>query len=700
MMRRIKEAVAGMVKKAVFTVYLFTVIAPGGVYGQGRKEGARGVKREASAVVAQKVIGQEGGVLEAEGVRFSIPEGAVEAEVEITISRLYEVAEGGEVKNVTAGFGGYRFLPKGMKFKRACELSLEYDARIEGEDAQGIYTYYYDEKEKRWVALERKRVDEEGKRIESYTDHFTDMINGTLSLPESPEPVRVNLNSIKELKAADAAGGIEGIEGLQGGSEGSASFGIKLKVPEGVKGMAPELSLRYASGSGWGLIGKGWSLGGIESISIDTRFGLPAYDRKDTYLVEGSRVKYEGGVWRKEKEQQYERIANGWVEGRGVSENYFEVTGKDGRVKIYGKERWSGKGEGAKYIYYLDRERDSFGNEVKYVYKKENGAEGEEVLLEQVIYGKERDRKVTIAYEGRGDTRIDGRGKYVRKESKRIASIEMSVGGRVVRKYGFKYREDKEVGNEAGENEMGESLLKKIEVKGEGEAEGYAYRFEYEQAEKDKSGKLCVFGETEGWERSGSIAESVHISGGGSGSGGAGVNFIDSVSISGGITASAGSGRGHSKRNFVDVTGDGIADIVEWKKGEIRIYEGKKQSDGKIGYERAEYFDGKALKGLYLSENEDWNWSVGGKLDISGAGVGAGMGLTKQWSRGESRSEFTDVNRDGYVDFVSNGRYYENDRGRGFKGGVGLQGAEKAGIGISEAEKKEAEKGHYFQEGV
>ena len=671
MMKRIKEALAGMVKKAVFTVYLFTMIAPGGVYGQGRTEGARGVKREASWELVKKVIGKEGGVLEAEGVRFSIPEGAVEEEVEITISRLYEVAEGGEVKNVTAGFGGYRFLPKGMKFKRACELSLEYDERIEGEEAQGIYTYYYDEKEKRWIALERKGVDEEGKRIESYTDHFTDMINGTLSLPESPEPVRVNLNSIKELKAADAAGGIEGIEGLKGGSEGSASFGIKLKTPDGVKGMAPALSVSYASGSGWGLLGKGWSLGGIESISIDTRFGLPAYDRKDTYLVEGSRVRYEGGAWIKEKEQRYERIANGWVEGRGVSENYFEVTGKDGRVKIYGKERWSGKGAGAKYIYYLDRESDSFGNEVQYVYKKETGAEGEEVLLEQVIYGKERDRKVTIAYEGRGDTRIDGRGKYVRKESKRIASIEMSVGGRAIRAYGFEYRE----------NEMGESLLERIAVKGEGE-EGYAYKFEYEQAEKE-SGKLRVFGETEGWERSGSIGESVHISGGGSGSGGAGVNFVDSVSISGGITASAGSGSGHSKRNFVDVTGDGIADVVEWSKEGIAVYEGKKGPGGAIGYEKAGIFDAKAVKGLYLSENEDWNWSVGGKLDISGAGVGAGMGLTKQWSRGESRSEFTDVNRDGYVDFVSNGRYYENDRGRGFKGGVGLQGAEKAGIGIS-----------------
>ena len=162
MKKRIKEALAGIVKKAVFMVYLFTVIAPGGVYGQGRREGSRGVKREASELVVQKVIGQEGGVLEAEGVRFVIPCGAVEEETKITISRLYEVAEGGEVKNVTAGFGGWRFLPKGMKFKKACELSLEYDARIEGEEAQGIYTYYYDEKEKRWVALERRESMKKG----------------------------------------------------------------------------------------------------------------------------------------------------------------------------------------------------------------------------------------------------------------------------------------------------------------------------------------------------------------------------------------------------------------------------------------------------------------------------------------------------------------------------------------------------------
>ena len=52
------------------------------------------------------------------------------------------------------------------------------------------------------------------------------------------------------------------------------------------------------------------------------------------------------------------------------------------------------------------------------------------------------------------------------------------------------------------------------------------------------------------------------------------------------------------------------------------------------------------------------------------------------------------------MDFVSKGRYYENDGGRGFKAGIALSGAEKTEIGVSKEEKEEAEKGHYFQEGV
>ena len=686
-----RKVVEGIKEKGVavvlFVVYMVSSIIPVNVYAKEVSGGK--IKVTNSILLASKVIGKEGGIIEGEGVRFEVPKGALEKEVEIRISRLIRVEEG-EVKNVTAGLGGYRFEPSGIQFKKECLIKMAYDERIEEEYAKEIYTYYYNKRKKAWEALKRKGVDIEKKVIESYTNHFTDMINGTLSLPESPGPVNINLNSIKELKAADAVGGIESIEGLKGASEGSASFNMKLQLPGGVRGLTPELAVSYSSGSGYGVLGKGFTLSGIESISIDTRLGLPEYNGKDTYLINGIKVRYEGGGWKEERKQRYAAIKNEWVEGRG-SGNYFEIREKEGRVKIYGKRKWSGGSEGRKYIYYLDEVTDSFGNIIEYNYERERGGEGEEVVLKEIVYGKEKERRIKIEYEGREDVRVEGRGRYLKKESKRIREIKTEVKGEEVKRYKFNYKE----------NAFLESLLESIEVRGSGkEEEGYAYRFEYEAAQSEGDGGIKVFGETEEWEKSGSISESVHISGGGSGSVGVGVNIENALSISGGMTGSGGVGHGYSKRNFVDVTGDGVADIVEWEKGKLKLYEAIREENGKLIYAERKDFDFRALEGAFLSENEDSSWSIGGRVDINAGGVGANVGVTKQGSTGENKAEFTDVNRDGFIDFVSNGKYYENNEGKGFKAGIGFKGAKNAKIKMSEDEKKEMEKAHYFQEGI
>ena len=686
-----KKIAEGIKEKGIsiilFIVYVTVGVLPLNLYAEG--ESGERIKINNSILLASKVIGKEGGIIEGDGVRFEVPKGALEKEVEIKISRLIRVEEG-EVKNVTAGLGGYRFEPSGIQFKKECLIKMAYDERIEEEYAQEIYTYYYNKRKKAWEALKRKGVDVEKKVIESYTNHFTDMINGTLSLPESPGPVNINLNSIKELKAADAVGGIESIEGLKGLSEGSASFNMKLQVPSGVRGLSPELAVSYSSGSGYGVLGKGFGLSGIESISIDTRLGLPEYNGKDTYLINGIKVRYEGGGWKEERKQSYAAIKNEWVEGRG-SGNYFEIKEKDGRVKIYGAKNWSGVSEGRKYLYYLDEIRDSFGNVIEYNYENGKSVEGEEVVLKEIVYGKERERRIKIEYEGREDVRVEGRGKYLKKESKRIREIKTEVKGEEVKTYKFNYKE----------NTFLESLLESIEVRGSGKEEGvYAYRFEYEDAQSEGDGGIKVFGETEEWEKSGSISESVHISGGGSGSVGVGVNIENALSISGGMTGSGGVGRGYSKKNFVDVTGDGLADIVGWEKGKLKLYEAIREENGKLIYAERKDFDFSALEGSFLSENEDSSWSIGGRVDIIVAGIGANVGVTKQGSSGVNKAEFTDVNRDGFIDFVSNGKYYENNQGKGFKEGVGFKGAKNAKIKMSETEKKEMEKAHYFQEGI
>ncbi len=92
--------------------------------------------------------------------------------------------------NVTAGGHGYRFLPHGTHFTgEGATVKIKYDrTRIpSGYTEDDIRTYYYDPAEKHWVALERVRVDKKEECVVSKTTHFTDMINGVIQAPESPQ---------------------------------------------------------------------------------------------------------------------------------------------------------------------------------------------------------------------------------------------------------------------------------------------------------------------------------------------------------------------------------------------------------------------------------------------------------------------------------------------------------------------------------
>ena len=57
---------------------------------------------------------------------------------------------------------------------------------------------------------------------------------------------------------------------------GPSVYSVKITVPPGVAGHAPELALAYNSGAGNGPLGIGWSLD-IPSIVRQTDKGLPEY---------------------------------------------------------------------------------------------------------------------------------------------------------------------------------------------------------------------------------------------------------------------------------------------------------------------------------------------------------------------------------------------------------------------------------------
>ena len=156
-------------------------------------------------------------------VKLEIPAGAVDQQVVISVTKLEDIDElNPGLNNATAGAVGYRFLPDGMQFLQKIKVTIPYDReRVKNEaDLAGLYSYFFNKEKQYWERLERVSIDRENSLITSLTDHFTDIINGVLTLPESPTPLSFNPTSIKEIKAADPGTGINLLDPPQANNQG------------------------------------------------------------------------------------------------------------------------------------------------------------------------------------------------------------------------------------------------------------------------------------------------------------------------------------------------------------------------------------------------------------------------------------------------------------------------------------------------
>lgn len=171
---------------------------------------------------------------------------------------------------------------------------------------------------------------------------------------------------------------------LSVGDDGQASYSIPLSVPLGTAGMQPELSLNYVSTGSNGMVGLGWSLGGLSSIhrcaktvATDGVAGRISFDKADRLCLDGQRLlRADGGnqgsdagrldaaYWAEEGEyrteiENYSRITR--------LKDGFRVETKDGRIRYFGTDPDSaiaaqGREDGQPLLWALARVEDRSGN--------------------------------------------------------------------------------------------------------------------------------------------------------------------------------------------------------------------------------------------------------------------------------------------------------------------------------------------------
>ena len=142
------------------------------------------------------------------GAQVAMGKGAVKKALKIRMMTLRDrdlpALDSGMV-NVTGKAKGFRFLPHGMKFDKKVKVKLPYNKQLipSGFKDEDVRTYFFDEAAGRWSVLERDSVDTATSGVVSSTDHFTDMINAVVQVPESPQKVSFNPTQIKDIKVAN-----------------------------------------------------------------------------------------------------------------------------------------------------------------------------------------------------------------------------------------------------------------------------------------------------------------------------------------------------------------------------------------------------------------------------------------------------------------------------------------------------------------
>ncbi|KFF14229.1 hypothetical protein IW15_01940 [Chryseobacterium soli] len=636
---------------------------------------------------------------------LNIPKGTLKSAENFSITALRDIdmpAISPEMINVTSENAGYRFLSHGEHFSAPAKVSLGYDkSKIPtGYTEQDIKTFYFDRTEKKWIALDKDSVNLKQNVLVSKTTHFTDMVNGVLKVPESPETGSYAPNSIKDIKAANPSEGIVSIAPPSPNSMGSVTTSFPIKLPAGRAGMQPSLNVGYSSEGGNGWMGLGWDMS-VPAITIDTRWGVPTYDggkETELYTLGGEQLTFEvsAGVFalpnrnegfdkgRQADRQFYPRIEGAYnrIIRKGADpKNYvWIVASKDGTRSYFGGDE-TGINENAVLkdangnigYWGLYKTVDTNGNYVKYQYDRSVyssssalGNGGKEMYPAKIEYTLNDSgpslKKYTVNFgydtAQREDVQVNARLGFVQVTSKRLGNVQVLYDGAKVRSYEFKYKT----------GAFSKSLLETITEKDADDQIFYTNRIEYfnnietsqyapettiDAVTNDagiNSSSLLGHGDSENTTVGGALTFGVALAADTK----ANNPLIKSATLGGDYQYTEGQGGGGL--SMTDIDGDGLPDKIlknDWNSPDTVFKYRKKGPD-------VSPFGGSLItpeNSKAFSYSKNYTNAFGFQAtagDLFTASASSGTSKTKDFTY----NYFTDANSDGIQDIVSNGQVY------------------------------------------
>ncbi|GEN08368.1 RHS repeat-associated core domain-containing protein [Myxococcus fulvus] len=245
--------------------------------------------------------------------------------------------------------------------------------------------------------------------------------------------------------------------------DGGASYAFELKVPPGTNGLAPTLGIAYNSGGGDGLLGVGWGLSGLSSITRagrtvaqDGQHGSVNYDLDDRFILDGQRLMAVSGAYGQPQAVYHTEIQtwrkvvphypSGWDVQRGPQS--FTVHTRDGQTWEYGATADSrvpaSSTVPAIRLWSLNRVTDRHGNFMTVTYEQDAQHNAHyPKLIEYTDNLKKpiaRKRQVRFTFVDRQDIATTYVGGHPVRITRLLSQVQTYVGDTLARTYRFDYQ--------------------------------------------------------------------------------------------------------------------------------------------------------------------------------------------------------------------------------------------------------------------